>query len=238
MFVDFILIAGMSLLGLNILFLAKSKGDISKKMLIVICANAFFFLLYYYGFLHRSRIIGGIGILFGHGVGFLVGPILLFQLKSLILPKRKFLRRFYVHLIPYGLVWLFLSVPIFISMVTPNLQEFGKWYANHSYLVNIPENIFFMTYVILALKLHAKICRATRENSSAEKNNLNWYKHLLTGYAIIIALDFLCDIYELYFPVVPWNIGTLIAAGMVLLHVYLGYKGMFQSHILIPDFLL
>ena len=88
MFVDFVLIAGISLLALNIFFLAKSKGGISRKILIVFFANAIFFLLYYYGYLHRSRLVGGIGILFGHGMGFLLGPMLLFLLKSLSRVKK------------------------------------------------------------------------------------------------------------------------------------------------------
>ena len=81
MFIDFFLIAGMSFLVLVIFFLIKSKSDFSRKLLIVFFANAFFFLLYYYGFLHRSRIIGAVAILFGHGVGYILGPALLYLLK-------------------------------------------------------------------------------------------------------------------------------------------------------------
>ncbi|OBX22163.1 hypothetical protein A9996_17300 [Gelidibacter algens] len=45
------------------------------------------------------------------------------------------------------------------------------------------------------------------------------------------------SIYELYYPIVPWNIGTIIAFMFVILYVYLGYKGIFQSRILLPEFL-
>jgi AraC-like DNA-binding protein len=238
MFVDFILIAGMSLLGLNILFLAKSRSGISQKMLIVFFANAIFFLLYYYSFLHKVRLLGAIAMFFGHGVGFLLGPMLLFQLKSLILPREKFIKSLFRHLIPFGLVWLFISVPVAISMATPYFKTFGKWYAQHDYYVNIPENVFFMVYIALSLRLLKKIHTASQENSSADKNNLNWYKHLLIGFAAIVVLDTLCTVYELFFPMIPWNIGTIIAFGFVLMYVYLGYKGMFQAKILLPDFLL
>lgn len=238
MFVDFILIAGISLLGLNILFLAKSKSGISQKMLIVFFANAIFFLLYYYAFTHRSRILGAIAVFFGHGMGFLLGPMLLFQLKSLILPKTQYIKSLYRQLIPFELVWLFFSVPLSISMATPYFKTFGKWYAQHDYYINIPENIFFMVYIILSLKLLQRIKAATRESSSADKNNLNWYKHLLIGFAVIVVFDTLCTVYELFFPMIPWNIGMLIAFSLVFMYIYLGYKGMFQSQILIPDFLL
>ena len=238
MFVDFVLIAGISLLALNIFFLAKSKGGISRKILIVFFANAIFFLLYYYGYLHRSRIVGGIGILFGHGMGFLLGPMLLFLLKSLVLKKERYLRSLYIQLIPFGLVWLFFSVPLFISMATPYLRNFNEWYVDHEYLVNIPENIFFMVYIMLSLRLLSRIRHATRENSATDKNDLNWYRHLLIGFAIIVVFDTLCTIYELFFPMIPWNIGTLIAFSLIAMYIYLGYKGMFQAQILIPEFLL
>ena len=238
MFVDFVLIAGISLLALNIFFLAKSKGGISRKILIVFFANAIFFLLYYYGYLHRSRLVGGIGILFGHGMGFLLGPMLLFLLKSLVLKKERYLRSLYLQLIPFGVVWLFFSVPLFISMATPYLRSFNEWYADHEYLVNIPENIFFMVYIMLSLQLLSRIRHATRENSATDKNDLNWYRHLLIGFAIIVVFDTLCTIYELFFPMIPWNIGTLIAFSLIAMYIYLGYKGMFQAQILIPEFLL
>lgn len=238
MVVDFILIAGISLLGLNILVLAKSKSGISQKMLIVFFANAIFFLLYYYSFLHRVRLLGAVAVFFGHGVGFLLGPMLLFQLKSLVLPKERFLRDLYRHLIPFGLVWLFLSVPLAISMATNHLKGFGKWYVDHEPFINIPENIFFAVYLLLSFRLLNRIKTATRENSSADKNNLDWYKHLLFGFMAIVVFDTLCTIYEMFFPMIPWNIGTLIAFSMVGMYIYLGYKGMFQAHILLPDFLL
>lgn len=238
MLVDFILIAGISLLGLNILFLAKSRSGTPQKMLIVFFANAIFFLLYYYSYLHKSHILGGIAIFFGHGVGFLLGPMLLFLLRALVLPKNKYLPYLYFHLIPFGLIWLFVSVPLGISVATSYLDSFGKWYAGHEHYFNIPENAFCMVYIILSMRLLTRIKKASRESSSSDRNNLNWYRHLLIGFAIIIVLDTLCTIYELYYPMIPWNIGTIIAFSFVALYVYLGYKGMFQSQILIPDFLL
>lgn len=238
MFVDFILIAGISFLALVIFFLAKSKSAFSQKMLIVFFANAIFFLLYYYSFVHRSRILGAIAVFFGHGVGFLLGPMLYFLLKSLILPKAQFIRSLYQHLIPFGLVWFFISIPLALSIATPYFREFGDWYAAHDYVVNLPENLFFMVYAVLSLRLHSRIKTAMHENSAADKNNLDWYKHLLIGLSFIVIFDTLCTIYEFIFPVLHWNIGMLIAFSMVFVYIYLGYKGLFQSHILIPDFLL
>jgi len=239
MFVDFILIAGISLLGLNILFLAKSKGQVSQKMLIVFFANAICFLLYYYSYLHRLRYLGAVAVLFGNGVGVLLGPLLLFQLKSLVLHKSQYFAAMVRHLIPFGLLWLFVSVPLALSMVTKSFSGYGNWYVQHEAYFNLPENIYFLVYIVLSFRLLRQIREASRENySAAGTNDLNWYRHFLIGLTAIVLFDTGCTLYELFFPMIKWNIGTLIAFSFVLLYSYLGYKGMFQSQILIPDFLL
>ncbi|WP_091141143.1 helix-turn-helix domain-containing protein [Flavobacterium caeni] len=238
MFADFILIAGMAFLAMSVLLLVKSKPTVTRRLLIVFFASAFFFLLYYYSFLHRSRVLGAIAVLFGHGMGFILGPMLYFLLQSLVLPPALFLKRLYLHLIPYALVWLLVSLPLALSIATPYCRDFGDWYANHDYWINLPENVFFLTYIYFSLRLHTRIAGLVRENSAAERHDLSWYRHLLWGLALIVVFDTLCTFYEFYFPMIPWNIGTLIAFSFVALFSYLGYKGMFQSHILLPDFLL
>lgn len=239
MFIDFVLIAGMSLLGLTVLFLAKSKVHFFQKALIVFFMNAIFFLLYYYSYLHKIKFLSGIAFLFGHGTGFLLGPFLLFQLKSLVLPKSQYINSLYKQLIPFGIVWLFVSLPVFISMATDYLTDYGQFYADNEYYLNITENLFMLFYIFCSFRLLNKIQQASKENySSIEKNDLNWYKHLLIGFVIIIGLDSLCTVYELIYPMVHWNIGNIVAFSFVFLYGYLAYKGMFQSQILIPDFLL
>ncbi|WP_333877914.1 helix-turn-helix domain-containing protein [Flavobacterium sp.] len=236
--IDFILIGGISLLALMMVFLAKAKKNGNSKILILFFAGALFFLLYYYAYLHRLRILGAIAVFFGHGIGFLFGPLLVFQLRSWIFPSKKWHKTLLRELIPYFAVWALVTVPLSFSMATSH-REFVRWYANHDYLINIPENIFFFFYLNKAARFLKRIqTNLHHYYSSLQKQDLTWYKHLLLGLQVIVILDTLCTIYELFFPVIPWNIGTLIAFGFVLLFSYLGYKGMFQSQILLPDYLL
>ncbi len=235
---DFVLIAGMAMLALCMLILAKSSRQFSQKILIVFFFSACCFLLYYYSYLHRIRILGAVAIFFGNGIGFLIGPLLLFQIKSLVLPTRLFMTQMFRHLIPFGLVWLLVSVPLSISMAT-QYRGYVKWYAANEIYFNIPENLFFLGYIAAAYLYLQKIRKRVKENfSSLKSNDLKWYRHLLIGFALIVVADTACTVYELYFPMVPWNIGTVIAFCFVGMYVYLGYKGMFQSQILLPDFLI
>jgi len=239
MIIDFSLIAGMFFIALVIFFLLKSGRDITKILLIVLFANAFFFLLYYYGYLHRSGIIGAIAVFFGHGVGFLLGPTLLFLLKSLVLPKEKIINPLLKSLIPFFIVFLFLNIPLSIAVGTDYFSGFHKFYLKIDSFFNLLENLFLATYIVIALRFLSKLKILFKENYSIlEKNNLNWYKHLIIGLLLIILVDSLCTIYEFFFPKIPWNIGTIVAFIFVGLYIYLGYKGMFQSRILMPEFLL
>lgn len=238
-FIDFVLIAGMSLLGLFVVFLAKSKVSFSQKLLIVFFANAFFFLLYYYAFLHKISFLAGIAILFGHGVGFLLGPVLYYHLKSITLPKEQIVKPLLQSLIPYFILKVFVSFPLSIAVTWDTFETFHKYYVEADIYLNQAENIYFTVYLILALKFLKKLNKLFEETySTMDKTNLNWYKYLIYGFVGIVIIDVICTVYELFYPMIPWNIGTLVAFGLVGMFVYLGYKGMFQSKILMPEFLL
>jgi len=238
-FIDFVLIAGMSLLGLIIGFLLKSNVPFSKKLLVVFFINAFSFLLYYYAYLHKIRLLGGIAILLGNGVGFLLGPMILYQLKSLVLPKQQIVSSLCKSLIPFFIVWLLISVPLAVTLVTGYFPLFHQYYLKYEIYLNQLENIFFITYLILTFKFLKRIQNVYKDNYSAlDKNNLNWYRHLIIGFIVIVIVDTGCTIYELFYPIIPWNIGNVVAFTIVGMYVYLGYKGIFQARILMPEFLL
>ncbi|PKA83087.1 AraC family transcriptional regulator [Ulvibacter sp. MAR_2010_11] len=239
MFVDFILIAGMSLLGLFVIFLLKSHTSFSKKLLILFFASSFFFLLYYYSYLHRSQVLGAVAILFGNGAGFLLGPVLLFYIKSLIFPKEKIVRPLLLHLTPFYIFWFLVSLPIALSLGANIFRSYHDNYMIVGDYINIGENIYFIVYAFLALQLVKQINRGSEESYSfIDENNLRWAEYLIIGLMGIIILDSFFSVYELIFPPISWNIGTVIAFLFVGLYSFLGYKGMFQSNILLPNFLI
>lgn len=239
MAIDFFLITGMSVLALIIFSLIKSSVQISKKMLIVFFSNAFFFLLYFYGFLHGLKLIGALAILFGHGAGFLLGPLIFFLLKSLVLPQEKILNPLFKNLIPYLLVFIFINIPLSVSIARNYLPGFLKFYLDIELKFNLIENIYLLCYLYITFNFWQKTRKLFEENySNLEKDNLKWYKHLINGIVVIVLADTLCTLNSLYFFEVSWYLGTIIAFFFVLLSISLGYRGIFQSRILIPDFLM
>lgn len=239
MFVDFILIAGMALLFLLMIFLFKARTHYSKNLLFVFFANSFFFLLYYYAFLHRLRDLGALAFFFGNGTGYLLGPVTYFYLKALILPNKKIVPALWLHLIPFFCNWLLVSVPVSISMATPYLTAYGKNYAAIADYLNLVENIYFLAYIIITYQLTKRIRIASLENySSLNRKDLSWFHNLLVGLFLIVLLDCVFSVYELNYQMIPWNIGTIIAFLFIVLYSYLGYKGIFQSNILLPNFVV
>lgn len=239
MLIDFGLIAGMFFIFLLIFFLIRSGKDITRILLIILFSNAFFFLLYYYGYLYRSNIIGAIAVFFGHGVGYLLGPVILFLLKSLVLPQEKIIKPLLRNLIPFFIVFVFCNIPLSIAMATDHLTSFHLFYIGIEPYFNFLENGFVGVYLIITLRFLSELKNLFEENYSIlEKNDLSWYRQLVIGLCIIILIDTCCTIYEMFFPEIPWNIGTIIAFLFVGFYLYLGYKGMFQSRILMPEFLL
>lgn len=239
MFVDFVLIAGMALLFLLMIFLFKARTHYSKNLLIVFFASSFFFLLYYYAFLHRSRELGAFALLFGNGAGYLLGPLTYFYLKALILPNKKIFPSLWIHLIPFFCCWFVISLPVSISMATSYLNTYGKNYAAIADYLNLMENAYFLGYIIITYQLTQRVRKASLENySSLKHTDLSWFYRLLVGLLIIVILDSVFSIYELNYPMIPWNIGTIVAFLFIVLYSYLGYMGIFQSNILLPEFVV
>jgi len=238
MIVDFVLITGMSLLFILVVFILKSSLGLPKRLLSVFFINSFFILLYYYAYVHQSKLLGAIAIIFGNGSGFLLGPFLLFYIQSLFQSKEKIIRPLLFHLIVFFLFWLLVSLPAALSMAFGLFNEYHNTYVLYADYFNLLENIYFLIFIIVSFKQVQKIAKAHEDAYSfIDINILSWIKYLLNGLMCIILLDSIFSIYELNYPMIPWNIGTIIAFAYVVLICVLGYKGMFQAKILLPNFL-
>lgn len=242
MIVNFILVAGMTLAGLMVFFILKTRKTFSGKLPALFFASGFFFALYYYAFLHRAAVLAGIAIIFGHGLGFLLGPTLLFFVRSLKEQKEKIIRSYMLQLVPYFVHWIFISLPLGISLIYSDwFESYGQFLADIADWTNLIENGFLITYTYLAYREVIKTQSQVKETlSSINHEDLSWCKTLLYGIALIVFIDSCLSVYELIYPpvVVVWNPGLVIAILLIGFFAVLGYKGTVQAKILLPDFLL
>ncbi|MEW7279691.1 helix-turn-helix transcriptional regulator [Aquimarina sp. 2201CG1-2-11] len=74
-------------------------------------------------------------------------------------------------------------------------------------------------------------------HSNTDSVHLGWIKKMLIGALSIVGVDILFTIGELIWGALSWNSFYLIATGIVFVLVYLGYHGLMQSRVLVPNFL-
>jgi AraC-like DNA-binding protein len=236
---DFALVAGMTLIVILVAIMLRRSKQLSQRLLSIFFALAFFFLLYYYAFIHKSATLAGIAVIFGYGMGFLLGPVLLHYIKSLVFPAHIVKMQLARACIPYFVYWLVFSLPLALNIFNRNiLPEYGQWISSTSDIFNIIENVYLIGFCLLSLRLLSRIGLVVRNRyASLENKDLDWIKHLLYGLVGIVALDIALSFYELIFPPVEviWNIGLFIAFGLIFLVGYLAYRGSFQSRIFIPE---
>ena len=242
MLADFVLVGGMTLIVLLLVLLLRSRRKLPQMLLSVIFFSCFIFLLYYYAFLHHSRTLGATAVFFGYGVGWLIGPVLYFYIRSLVFPARSVLRSLRWHLIPFLVYWLCVSVPLAINLYTgTTFASYGQAIADTSEIANVAENIWLLGYCILSIKLTRRLQTLVKANySSLHMRDLGWCSLLIRGLSAIIVVDILLSVYEFIFPpqLLIWNVGLFVAFALIAFLGVLGYRGIFQSQLLVPSYML
>ncbi|MCZ4410120.1 helix-turn-helix domain-containing protein [Cryomorphaceae bacterium 1068] len=242
MLINFILVAGMTLAALMVFFILKTRITFSGKLPALFFASGFFFALYYYAFMHRAGVLAGIAIIFGQGMGFLLGPSLLFFVKSLREEKSKFIRPYLIQLTPYLVNWILISLPLGLNLIFQNwFPDYSQVLADIADFTNLVENAFLIFYAYLAYREVQKTEGLVKQSfSTLGIEDLSWCKTLVYGIGIIVLTDSLLSIYELIYPPVELvlNPGLIIAILLIAFFAILGYKGTVQAKILLPDFLL
>ena len=242
MLLDVILIGGMTVaFGLTVILL-KTRKRLTYRLPAVFFILCFFFLLYYYAFLHRSAILGAVALFFGNGMGLLLGPVLYFYVKSITYPASRLSRSLWPALLSYGIFWLFVSIPLAADVLQwGNLGVYASILQQNADYLNLSENAVLLYYCLITLQLTKRLNALYDQNYSApEHKNIAWTKKLIWGLIAVVAVDSVLSVYELLYPpqVVVWNIGLVVALMLVAHTGYLGYRGLFQAQILLPEFLL
>ena len=243
LFADFLLVIGFVLIALILLLLlnAKQKG-VSKKLLIFIFVIAFLFNLDYYCTLHNIEILIYSLFLIVSGIEFILGPLILFYVRSLFI-KEINLKKFFYHFIPFGLYWFLFVLPYFISVLKEEyVVDYLKMLDNNFFRYYL-DMIFLIIYTTIALREFKYYQSLTKNNySNLDDNDLTWVKRLLIGTLIILILDILLNILVLVFELnngkTNWSEEYLTGFAIVILIGYLGYYGIRRSRILVPSYLL
>lgn len=237
--VDFVLVGGVIIIAILLLLLIKSKKkQLSQKILIVFFVFLVCVILYFYGRLHH--IIWLIrGCFIPNDVTILmIGPLLFLYVKSLFLKEENLVKNSLSHFIPAALYVVFIAAPtvlydIFnIDMLSYVLSDFI------SLFIRI-EELHLMLYLIISFRLLSKYRRLIKSKySNLTQYDFNWIRIMLQGALCIISIDLMLKIYESFYGDFDWNADFISVITMIVLISYLGYYGVNQSKVLLPDYVL
>jgi AraC-like DNA-binding protein len=170
----------------------------------------------------------------------LAGPLLYIYVKSLFIADKKLIRKNFIHFIFPIIYLLFFSIPILIYLIADKeLLPFIKELVETNSVFFIVEDFYLLAYLIFTLLLLNKYKKAATFNFSNFKNKeLLWVKHMLISALFIVVVDIIAFIYDFILPNSYFETDFVIILLLVLFLYFLGYYGVKQSRVLVPDFLL
>jgi len=245
--VDFILVSGivLTLIILFLLFKKNQKEQLPNTILVVFFFLLLFVSLSYYGQLHRIKWLYVVSFLPEDTIVWFVGPLLMLYIKSLFLRPKGLVKRHIIQFIPFLIYTLSISVPLWLSVIKGEYVFKNLGYMeDHIVLpVLMVGNIYLLGYMVFCLKLVNRYQSLIKHNySTFTEHDFSWIKNLLIGSMAVISIDLFTGLYyfitEKELVILGSSDGHLTILAMVILVAYLGYHGVGQSRMLLPEFLL
>ncbi len=234
---DFSIATGIvvTIIILVLLFKRKSE-DLSTKILISIFSFFLLVFIHTYAYIHKIAGLFWSTFIFDDVTSVIIGPLIYIYIKSLTGSTQWSLKNYSIHLFFPALYLLIVSIPLMISVKQDD--SFGIYIQYLVYIIEF-DIAYSFVYCILALRLLIRSKSLIKDNySNLQNKNLQWVRTMLIGSIFIISIDISTSLYEIFIAKVEWNIGFLTVAPMVYIIIFLGYYGVSQSSILLPDFLL
>ncbi len=234
--VDFILIIGILLSLSAIIGILKLKQKkIPHYILVVFWFLILNVIVYFYASLHDLKTLQFITDYFQNGVRFFIPPLMYLYVKSIFIERPNLIRKNIKHFIIFCVYFLFY---IFPKSLNPHSDYI---YTIHDYIPNwaLVQDIFGIVYFILSLKLFYKVNNLMKQNYSniIEKDFL-WIEKFLISFLIVLIVDLIITITEIVIGhYVNWD-GYITVIFMIIAMSYLGYYGLTQSTIFLPNFLI
>ncbi len=236
---DFVLVGGTIIITIILFLLMKSKKkQLSQKILIVFFVLLLFISLYFYAWLHYITWLIRICFI-PNDIGIpSMAPLLFLYIKSLFLKEENLVKNTLLHFIPAALYAIFIAIPTLLYDIFA-IEILSYVLSDHMFIFFKLEDLYLMFYLIISLRLLSKYRRLVKfKYSNLSTYDFNWIKMMLKGTLFIISMNFSFDIYESFYGDFEWNLEYISVVAMIILVSYLGYYGVNQSKVLLPDFLI
>ena len=236
LFLNFLLSIGLFSIIVILSILLKQKKETHKKLLTLIFIFLFFVVLHSYGELNNIAIIYNVTFVFADAIGFLLGPLLYFYIRSIYKKEKAFSLQKFWHFMP-ALVYVgFISIPYLISFIKDEyLFDYLKFLDKNEYLLQV-QVLFLGLYLLLSFRALKQFKNLAKENySNLTDKDISWVTYLLYGILFIIATNIVIEVYILIFHGQLSISNILTTVSLIIVVIYLGYYGISQSQILLPD---
>lgn len=238
--VSFILIVGILLnlfVLLGLIRLKKKKRP--QKILIFFWLFVLINILHSYTALHNLRYLNRTTFVFEDGSRFILAPIIYLYFKSLFFNQTNFVKRNSIHFIPFFIYFLGYTIPRLVNiLIEPDI--FTHLYKIYKHVnIALVKDLFFIFYCLLSLKLFYRVKKKMKHHySDIQEKDFSWLEFFLLSTSTVIFVDLIITLLEIFFNYnVLWDdFITLIF--LIIAMAVLGYKGLKQSTIFLPYFLL
>ena len=178
---------------------------------------------------------GYITLIFEDLAGVLIGPLIYTYVKSLFEPSPGFFKKASPHFIFPALHFLSSIALILFRLSDFEEAVFIQYYFQFKYFL-IAYSLFYFMWVYRFVNRYGS--KIKQNYSSINDKDLTWVKKFLIGGSLIIGVDLFTSFYEIFVQELSWDTGYITVALMAIWIAYLGYNGISQARILLPDFLL
>ncbi len=242
LFLDFMLVAGITVTIIIMFLIVKQKEkQLPHVVLVIFFAILLCMMINLYSNIHRLKVVALISYIPHHIARWTIGPILLVYVRSLFLERKMAIKKSILHFLPVVLFGIFVSLPTLItsSVETINI-DYVHFFKKHSFFITQLSNGYTLIYLIISYVLLSKYSKSiTAVYANITKRDIRWISHILIGGSILILINSVIDVYQYTTEVYSTNYSNLFTLlGLILFILYLGYYGVHQSNILLPDFLL
>jgi len=232
----FFLIAGIVLNSLAIINLFRlKKRKLPQNILIIFWIFILGVIVYFYAILHDLKELAFITYFLERGIRFFIPPLILIYLNSIFRESSNLMKKYLLHFIPFLLFLSFYMIPQSLNL---DLAYINFININFLKLV-IVQDLYGIVYFALCLKLFYSVKRALKHNCSTINDNVFlWLKKFLISFTCVLVVDFLLTVSEVFFGYnVSWD-SYITVFSMIVAIGYIGYYGLTQSTIFLPNFLV
>lgn len=238
---DFLFVVGMLFLSTYIYILFKSKEKGAAKLILIIFFTILLFVaLESYSSLHNISILHHISFVPAHSSKLSIAPLLLLYIRSLFHDDETLLKNNIVYFIPFFLFALLVSTPYLIGKISQQyFLDYVSFIQENWQHIRLVLDLIFLFIIIKSFYTFFKLKHIVKCNySHIAYNNFIWVRYLLIAVFIIISVDLLFVIGQLFFNMFSWRTQNLVISLMVISIIYMAYYGIKQSKVLVPYFLL